>query len=100
MRIAAEWPQVGQASTSGLLSRSVREGRVWSVQVRNTCTGARVGARRCVPPGAGTPRGAERVTEDVDAALRASRTMLGIVARSIAPALEQVSLPHFRVLVL
>lgn len=40
------------------------------------------------------------MTEDVDAALRASRTMLGIVARSIAPALEQVSLPHFRVLVL
>jgi DNA-binding MarR family transcriptional regulator len=26
--------------------------------------------------------------------------MLGIVARSVAPALEQVSLPHFRVLVL
>lgn len=34
------------------------------------------------------------------AALRASRAMLGIVARSVAPALEQVSLPHFRVLVL
>ncbi|GAA2748536.1 MarR family winged helix-turn-helix transcriptional regulator [Amnibacterium kyonggiense] len=33
-------------------------------------------------------------------ALRASRAMLGIVARSVAPALEQVSLPHFRVLVL
>jgi DNA-binding MarR family transcriptional regulator len=40
------------------------------------------------------------MTDDVEAALRASRTMLGIVARSIAPALEQVSLPHFRVLVL
>ena len=35
-----------------------------------------------------------------DAALRASRAMLGIVARSVAPALERVSLPHFRVLVL
>lgn len=34
------------------------------------------------------------------AALRASRAMLGIVARSVAPALDQVSLPHFRVLVL
>jgi DNA-binding MarR family transcriptional regulator len=40
------------------------------------------------------------MTEDVQAALRASRAMLGIVARSVAPALEQVSLPHFRVLVL
>jgi DNA-binding MarR family transcriptional regulator len=35
-----------------------------------------------------------------DAALRASRAMLGIVARSVAPALEQVTLPQFRVLVL
>jgi DNA-binding MarR family transcriptional regulator len=40
------------------------------------------------------------VGHEVDSALRASRAMLGIVARSIAPALEEVSLPHFRVLVL
>lgn len=37
---------------------------------------------------------------EVEAGLRASRAMLGIVARSVAPALERVSLPHFRVLVL
>lgn len=37
---------------------------------------------------------------EVEPALRASRAMLGIVARSMAPALEQVSLPHWRVLVL
>ncbi|MBW4043283.1 MAG: MarR family transcriptional regulator, partial [Acidobacteria bacterium] len=37
---------------------------------------------------------------NVGAALRASRAMLGIVARSVAPALDKVSLPHFRVLVL
>lgn len=37
---------------------------------------------------------------NVEAGLRASRAMLGIVARSVSPALEQVSLPHFRVLVL
>lgn len=38
--------------------------------------------------------------QEVQAGLRASRAMLGIVARSVAPALEQISLPHFRVLVL
>lgn len=38
--------------------------------------------------------------QEVSAALRASRAMLGIVARSVAPALDEVSLPHFRVLVL
>lgn len=38
--------------------------------------------------------------QDVEAGLRASRAMLGVVARSVAPALELVSLPHFRVLVL
>lgn len=36
----------------------------------------------------------------VDAALDASRALLGAVARSLAGALEQVSLPQFRVLVL
>jgi DNA-binding MarR family transcriptional regulator len=35
-----------------------------------------------------------------DATLTASRALLGIVARSVAPALEAVSLPQFRVLVL
>ena len=40
------------------------------------------------------------MTHDADSALRASRAMLGIVACSIAPALEQVTLPQFRVLVL
>ena len=38
--------------------------------------------------------------QEVEAALRASRAMLGIVASTVAPALDQVSLPHFRVLVL
>lgn len=37
---------------------------------------------------------------ETQAGLRASRAMLGIVAASVAPALERVSLPHFRVLVL
>ena len=37
---------------------------------------------------------------ETDPALRASRALVGIVARSMAPALEQVSLPHWRVLVL
>ncbi len=36
----------------------------------------------------------------VEAALDASRALLGAVARSLAGALEQVSLPQFRVLVL
>lgn len=40
------------------------------------------------------------MVNEVEAALRASRTMLGIVARSIAAALDRVSLPQFRVLVL
>jgi DNA-binding MarR family transcriptional regulator len=36
---------------------------------------------------------------DVDAALIASRALLGVVARSLAEALDVVSLPQFRVLV-
>jgi DNA-binding MarR family transcriptional regulator len=36
----------------------------------------------------------------VAATLRASRALLGVVARSLAPALERVSFPQFRVLVL
>ncbi|MBN9189442.1 MAG: MarR family transcriptional regulator [Microbacterium sp.] len=35
-----------------------------------------------------------------DAALTASRALLGIIARSMLPALEELSLPQFRVLVL
>ncbi|MCV2395607.1 MarR family transcriptional regulator [Actinotalea sp. M2MS4P-6] len=35
-----------------------------------------------------------------DATLRASRALLGVVARSLSEALEHVSLPQFRVLVL
>jgi len=38
--------------------------------------------------------------DPAEAALTASRALLGIVARSVAPALEAVSLPQFRVLVL
>jgi len=38
--------------------------------------------------------------ELTEATLTASRAMLGVVARSVGPALEQVSLPQLRVLVL
>lgn len=37
---------------------------------------------------------------DVEATLRASRALLGVVARSLDGALDEVSLPQFRVLVL
>jgi DNA-binding MarR family transcriptional regulator len=37
--------------------------------------------------------------EVVEAILHASRALLGVVARSIAPALDHVTLPQFRVLV-
>lgn len=37
--------------------------------------------------------------EATEATLRASRALLGIVARSVSDALEQVTLPQFRVLV-
>ena len=37
--------------------------------------------------------------EDVDSVLRASRALMGVVARSLTPALESVTLPQFRVLV-
>jgi len=39
------------------------------------------------------------VVDGVDELLVASRAMLGVVARSIAPALDRVSLPQFRLLV-
>jgi DNA-binding MarR family transcriptional regulator len=42
---------------------------------------------------------AERQFSEVDAVVVASRALLAIVARTIAPALEQVSLQQFRVLV-
>jgi DNA-binding MarR family transcriptional regulator len=38
-------------------------------------------------------------TQTTEAILTASRALLGVVARSVAPALEFVTLPHFRVLV-
>lgn len=52
--------------------------------------------------------GAERVDAqprtdpdaDADAVLTASRALLGVVARSLAPALEEITLPQFRVLVI
>lgn len=44
-----------------------------------------------------TPR--QRTASDAAAVLTASRGLLGVVARSLAPALEQVSLPQFRALV-
>jgi DNA-binding MarR family transcriptional regulator len=37
--------------------------------------------------------------DDIDSAVVASRSMLAVVARTVAHALEQVSLPQFRVLV-
>ena len=37
--------------------------------------------------------------EPIDEVVLASRALLGVVARSIAPALERVSLPQFRLLV-
>lgn len=43
---------------------------------------------------------AQPAPEASEATLTASRALLGIVARSVAPALEAVSLPQFRVLVL
>src|SRR5438270_8314788 len=43
----------------------------------------------------------ERATlkDDVDATLTASRALVGVVARSLAEVLEQITLPQFRVLV-
>jgi DNA-binding MarR family transcriptional regulator len=38
-------------------------------------------------------------TQTTEAILTASRALLGVVARSVSPALEFVTLPHFRVLV-
>jgi DNA-binding MarR family transcriptional regulator len=37
--------------------------------------------------------------DDVDATLTASRALVGVVARSLAEVLEQITLPQFRVLV-
>jgi DNA-binding MarR family transcriptional regulator len=41
----------------------------------------------------------KRLDEDVEATLAASRALVGVVARSLAEVLEQVTLPQFRVLV-
>ncbi len=41
-----------------------------------------------------------RAAADADAVQTASRALLGVVARSLAPALEEISLPQFRVLVI
>jgi len=46
-----------------------------------------------------TTDGAGSVPEAVDETLTASRALLGVVARSVAGALELVSLPQFRVMV-
>lgn len=46
--------------------------------------------------GRGTPDGADA---DVEAVIRASRALLGVIATSVTEALETVTLPQFRVLV-
>lgn len=46
-----------------------------------------------------TPAGGSSGYDDVESVLRASRALLGVVARSVAEALESVTLPQFRVLV-
>lgn len=43
---------------------------------------------------------AETVPEGTDELLAASRGLLGVVARSLAPALEDVTVPQFRLIVL
>jgi len=43
---------------------------------------------------------ADEIRSAADAMVPASRTLLGIIAQSMLPALEDVSLPQFRVLVL
>src|SRR3954471_11676361 len=40
-----------------------------------------------------------RLKDDVDATLVASRALVAVLARSLAEALEQITLPQFRVLV-
>jgi DNA-binding MarR family transcriptional regulator len=40
-----------------------------------------------------------KLKDDVEATLAASRALLGVVARSLAEVLEQITLPQFRVLV-
>lgn len=49
-------------------------------------------------PAAEEDRGKERADE-VESVLRASRALLGVVAQSVVEALESVTLPQFRVLV-
>ena len=42
----------------------------------------------------------ERTGQGIDEVLAASRGLLGVVARSLAPALEDVTVPQFRLIVL
>ena len=52
------------------------------------------------PYSGGVPSSARtRLKDDVEATLAASRALVGVVARSLAEVLEQVTLPQFRVLV-
>src|SRR5919199_2258551 len=46
-----------------------------------------------------SPAVGRRLKDDVDATLTASRALLGVVARSLADVLDQITLPQFRVLV-
>lgn len=78
-----------------------RFGEHASEQMRscNYCNSAYIIARDC---GERQRQKKMVMKPDVDAAdavLHASRALLGVVARSIAPALDQISLPQFRVLV-
>lgn len=49
---------------------------------------------------AGDDRDRADVRDEADAVLTASRALLGVVVRSIAPALNEITLPQFRVLVI
>lgn len=57
------------------------------------------GGLQC-PYSCGVPSSAHtRLEDDVEATLAASRALVGVVARSLAEVLDQVTLPQFRVLV-
>jgi DNA-binding MarR family transcriptional regulator len=47
----------------------------------------------------GTPKSVVAATDAVEATLTASRALLGVVARSLVGALQEVSIPQFRILV-
>lgn len=48
----------------------------------------------------GDDRVVTEARDEADAVLTASRALLGVVVRSLAPALEEITLPQFRVLVI